>query len=69
RIVLGEVPIATTGGTGSLAEARASLGDSGLLIGPGYHRNNAGEHVEAEDLWLLQCDPKQEGCPQRDSAK
>ncbi|HSQ96839.1 MAG TPA: hypothetical protein VLM18_12210 [Croceibacterium sp.] len=69
RSVPGEVAIATTGGAGSLAEARASLGDTGLLIGPGYHRNNAGEHGGAEDLWLLQCDPKQEGCPQRDSAK
>ncbi|MGZ3266899.1 MAG: beta strand repeat-containing protein [Croceibacterium sp.] len=25
--------------------------------------------VGNDDLWLLQCDPKQEGCPQRDSAK
>ena len=49
RIVPGEVAIATTGGTGSLAEARASLGDSGLLIGQGYHRNNAGEYVEADE--------------------
>ncbi|MGZ3245630.1 MAG: CHAT domain-containing protein [Croceibacterium sp.] len=51
RIVPGEVAIATTGGTGSLAEARASLGDSGLLIGQGYHRNNAGEYVEAEEYF------------------
>ena len=48
RIVSGDVDIVTTGGSGSLAEARASIGDSALLIGQGYHRNNAGEYVEAE---------------------
>jgi CHAT domain-containing protein len=48
RIVPGDVAIVTTGGTGSLAEARASIGDSALLIGQGYRRNNAGEYVDAE---------------------
>jgi CHAT domain-containing protein/tetratricopeptide (TPR) repeat protein len=51
RIVPGEVAIVTTGGSGSLAEARASLGDAALLIGQGYHRNNAGEYVEAEEYF------------------
>jgi CHAT domain-containing protein len=48
RIVPGDVAVVTTGGSGSLAEARASIGDSALLIGQGYRRNNAGEYVEAE---------------------
>jgi CHAT domain-containing protein len=47
KVVPGEVSVVTTGGTGSLAQARASLGDSALLIGQGYRQNNAGDYVEA----------------------
>jgi CHAT domain-containing protein len=47
RVVPGEVAVVTTGGSGSLAEARASVGDSALLIGQGYRQNNAGDYVEA----------------------
>jgi len=47
RVVPGEVAVVTTGGAGSLAEARASIGDSDLLIGQGYRQNNAGDYVEA----------------------
>jgi CHAT domain-containing protein len=45
------VEIVTTGGSGSLAAARASLGDGEQLIGQGYRRNNAGEYTEAEEFF------------------
>ena len=51
RIVPGEVQVVTTSGTGSMAEARASIGDSSLLIGQGYRQNNAGDYVEAEQYF------------------
>ena len=51
RIVPGEVQVVSTGGSGSMAEARASLGDSALLIGQGYRQNNAGDYVEAEQYF------------------
>ena len=50
RVVPGKVEIVTTGGSGSLAAARAGLG-SDLLIGQGYRRNNAGEYTEAEEFF------------------
>jgi CHAT domain-containing protein len=48
RVVPGEVSVVTTGGTGSLAQARASVGNPALLIGQGYRQNNAGDYAEAE---------------------
>lgn len=51
RIVPGTLDVATTGGSGSLAQARAALGDSEQLIGQGYRRNNAGEYTEAEEFF------------------
>ena len=51
RIVPSAVDIVTTGGSGSLAEARAALGDAEQLIGQGYRRNNAGEYTEAEEFF------------------
>ncbi len=51
RVVPGEVAVVTTGGTGSLAQARASVGDSSLLIGQGYRQNNAGDYAEAEEYF------------------
>lgn len=60
REVPGTVDIVTTGGSGSLAAARAALGDSEQLIGQGYRRNNAGEYTAAEEFFrpdLLAQDP------------
>ena len=60
REVPGTVEIVTTGGSGSLAAARAALGDGEQLIGQGYRRNNAGEYTEAEEFFrpdLLARDP------------
>jgi CHAT domain-containing protein len=60
REVPGTVDIVTTGGSGSLAAARAALGDSEQLIGQGYRRNNAGEYTQAEEFFrpdLLAQDP------------
>lgn len=51
RVVPGEVSVVTTGGTGSLAQARASLGDTALLIGQGYRQNNAGDYAEASEYF------------------
>jgi len=51
RVVPGKVDIVTTGGSGSLAEARAAVGGGDLLIGQGYRRNNAGEYTEAEEFF------------------
>jgi CHAT domain-containing protein len=51
RIVPGTLDIVTTGGSGSLAQARAGLGGQDLLIGQGYRRNNAGEYTEAEEFF------------------
>ncbi|HWK40360.1 MAG TPA: CHAT domain-containing protein [Croceibacterium sp.] len=51
RIVPGTLDIATIGGTGSLAQARATLGGGDQLIGQGYRRNNAGEYTEAEEFF------------------
>ncbi|MEO6389053.1 MAG: CHAT domain-containing tetratricopeptide repeat protein [Croceibacterium sp.] len=48
RIVPGEVDIVSTGGSGSLAQALASLGSDEQLIGQGYRQNNAGEYTQAE---------------------
>ncbi len=49
--VRGTVDIVTTGGSGSLAQARASLGEASLLIGQGYRQNNAGDFSEAEEYF------------------
>jgi CHAT domain-containing protein len=49
--VPGTVDIVTTGGSGSLAQARASLGEASLLIGQGYRQNNAGDFSEAEEYF------------------
>ncbi|HEY6816087.1 MAG TPA: CHAT domain-containing protein [Croceibacterium sp.] len=54
RFVPGNVDIVTIGGSGSLAQARASLGDTSQLIGQGYRRNNAGEYTEAEEFFRPQ---------------
>lgn len=51
RIVPGAVDIVTTGGSGSLAQALASLGGEAQLIGQGYRRNNAGEYTQAEEFF------------------
>jgi CHAT domain-containing protein len=51
RIVPGTVDVVTTGGSGSLAQARASLGESDLLIGQGYRQNNAGDFSGAEEYF------------------
>jgi CHAT domain-containing protein len=51
RIVPGTVEVVTTGGGGSLAQARAALGGREQLIGQGYRRNNAGEYTEAEEFF------------------
>jgi CHAT domain-containing protein len=51
RMVPGSVDIVTTGGTGSLALARASLGETDLLIGQGYRQNNAGDYSGAEEYF------------------
>ena len=51
RIVPGTLEIATIGGTGSLAQARAALGGGDQLIGQGYRRNNAGEYTAAEEFF------------------
>lgn len=60
RVVPGTVDIVTTGGSGSMAQARAALGDDEQLIGQGYRRNNAGEYTQAEEFFrpdLLGSDP------------
>ncbi len=51
RAVPGTVDIVTTGGSGSLALARASLGEASLLIGQGYRQNNAGDFSGAEEYF------------------
>ena len=51
RLVPGEVDIVTTGGAGSLALARAGLGETSLLIGQGYRQNNAGDFSGAEEYF------------------
>lgn len=51
RVMPGEVAIVTTGGAGSLALARASLGEASLLIGQGYRQNNAGDFTGAEEYF------------------
>ena len=51
RRVPGTVDIVTTGGSGSLAQARASLGEADLLIGQGYRQNNAGDFSSAEEYF------------------
>ncbi|GGD86691.1 CHAT domain-containing protein [Tsuneonella deserti] len=51
HLVPGTVDIVTTGGTGSLAQARASLGEADLLIGQGYRQNNAGDFSGAEEYF------------------
>ena len=50
RIVPGTLDVVTTGGSGSLAQARAAVGGE-QLIGQGYRRNNAGEYTEAEEFF------------------
>ena len=54
RVVPGEVSVVTTGGSDSLAEARASVGNAALLIGQGYRQNNAGDYAEAEQYFSPQ---------------
>src|SRR5690606_1143141 len=49
--VPGTLEIVTTGGTGSLARALASVGGREQLIGQGYRRNNAGEYTQAEEFF------------------
>ena len=51
QVVPGTVDIVTTGGSGSLAQARASLGEADLLIGQGYRQNNAGDFSGAEEYF------------------
>lgn len=51
RVVPGTVELVSTGGAGSLAQARAALGDADLLIGQGYRRNNSGDFSEAEEFF------------------
>ena len=50
RIVPGTLDVVTTGGSGSLAQARAGVGGD-QLIGQGYRRNNAGEYTQAEEFF------------------
>ena len=50
RIVPGNLEVVTTGSSGSLAQARATVGGE-QLIGQGYRRNNAGEYTEAEEFF------------------
>jgi CHAT domain-containing protein len=50
RVVPGKLDVVTTGGSGSLAEARAAIGGE-QLIGQGYRRNNAGEYTQAEEFF------------------
>jgi CHAT domain-containing protein len=50
RVVPGAVDVVTTGGTGTLAQARAAAGGE-QLIGQGYRRNNAGDYTEAEEFF------------------
>ncbi|KRA81656.1 hypothetical protein ASD76_12170 [Altererythrobacter sp. Root672] len=63
RVVPGTLDIVTTGGSRSLAQARAGVGGHDLLIGQGYRRNNAGEYTEAEEFFRpgLLDDTSQEG--------
>ncbi len=51
RNVPGTIDIVSTGGSGSLALARASLGEASLLIGQGYRENNAGDYSSAEEYF------------------
>jgi CHAT domain-containing protein len=51
RVLPGAVDIVTTGGAGSLALARASLGETSLLLGQGYRQNNAGDFSGAEEYF------------------
>jgi CHAT domain-containing protein/tetratricopeptide (TPR) repeat protein len=51
EIVPGTVDVVTTGGSGSFAQARASLGEADLLIGQGYRQNNAGDFTAAEEYF------------------
>ena len=51
RVVEGEVAVVTTGGSASLAAARAAAGDADALLGQGYRRNNAGEYAEAVEFF------------------
>jgi CHAT domain-containing protein/tetratricopeptide (TPR) repeat protein len=50
RVVPGTLDVVTTGGSGSLAQARAGVGGD-QLIGQGYRRNNAGEYTQAEEFF------------------
>ena len=50
RVVPGTLEVVTTGGSGSLAQARAGIAAE-QLIGQGYRRNNAGEYTEAEEFF------------------
>lgn len=50
RVVPGTLEVVTTGGSGSLAEARAGIAGE-QLIGQGYRRNNAGEYTQAEEFF------------------
>lgn len=51
RVVPGTVDVVSTGGATSMAQARAAIGDTGLMIGQGYRQNNAGEFAEAEEYF------------------
>ncbi len=63
RVVPGEISVVNMAGSGSLAAARASLGDTSLLIGQGYRQNNAGDYAEAAQYFspdLLNADQSDE---------
>lgn len=50
RVVPGTLEVVTTGGSGSLAQARAGVSGE-QLMGQGYRRNNAGEYTQAEEFF------------------
>lgn len=50
RVVPGTLEVVTTGGSSSLAQARAGVSGE-QLIGQGYRRNNAGEYTQAEEFF------------------
>ena len=51
RVVPGTVDLVTTGGSGSLAQARASLGEADLLIGQGYRPTTRATSRSAEQYF------------------
>ncbi len=51
RLVEGEVSVVSTGAGSAVALANAVRRDPDMLIGQGYHRNNAGAYAEAAELF------------------